>query len=747
MGAGSLTGVRVVLLGSISVRHHKQLFAGTPRRVPGEHTRVVIKLSPVRYNMLMSNRIRFASSLLLGTATIAGAQQKHALTYDDFASVRAVADPQISPDGRSVLYALRTTDVAANRRTGKTYLIAAAGGAPRLFPSEDVNAGEARWSPDGRRVVYVAAGQLRIADADGGNRAQLTHLNGGATGPVWSPTGTLIAFTSAVYPDCSTEACNVSRDSAKAANPVKAHVADQLMYRHWNAWDEGTRSHLFVVAPDGSGLRDLTPAARYDVPPGPFGGSEGYAFSPDGREMAYTAKDAGRADAWSTDVNVYVVATSGGTPAVISAANKGADQNPFYTPNGRFIAYASQRRAGFESDRWRLMLYDRAGKSARELLPTWDRNADSYFFTPDMSALYVMTTDAGREKLFRFALEQGTAGASLVKPRGPSVVVSEHNNAGFTLSADGRALAWVRDAAERPAEVYVASLQPSGAFDARQLTHENDALAARLAVNPVEDFWFKGAGGDSVQGFVLKPPMWEAGKKYPTILLIHGGPQGAWLDQWHSRWNYQMFAAQGFGLVIVNPRGSTGYGQRFVDEVSKGWGGKVYTDLMNGLDAALARNAWMDRARLGAAGGSFGGYMVNWIAGHSTRFKALVSHAGPFNLENMDAATEELWFPEWEYGGPFWDSKAMREQYRVYSPHLFVKNFKTPTLVTGGELDFRVPYTEDLSMFTALQRQGVPSRLVIFPDEAHWILKPQNQRLWWSEVQGWLVKYLGAAIS
>lgn len=690
--------------------------------------------------------MKLSVPLLILLAASLGAQEKRPITFEDFAAVRSVSDPQISPDGRSVLYSVRTTDVAANRRSGKTYLAPTTGGSARVFPGDDVSASEARWSPDGRRIAYISGGQLWIANADGSNRVQLTRLNGGATGPVWAQTGSLIAFTTSVYPGCTTDACNASRDSAAEANPVKAHVADQLMFRHWNAWDNGTRSHLFVVSPDGSGLRDLTPGARYDVPPGPFGGSEGYAFSPDGTELTYTAKDVGRSEAWSTDVNLYVVPATGGASRVITAANTGADQNPVYTPNGRFIAYASQRRPGFESDRWRLMLYERASKTSRELLPNWDRNADAYFFAPDMSALYVNTTDAGREKLFRFVLEQGTAGASLVKPRGPTVLVAEHNNAGFTLASDGRTLAWVRDATDRPAEVYTATVE-AGGTTAHQLTHENDALVARLAVNPAEDFWFKGAGGDSVQGFIVKPPQWQAGKKYPTVLLIHGGPQGAWLDQWHSRWNYQMFAAPGFGLVIVNPRGSTGYGQRFVDEVSKGWGGKVYTDLMNGLDAALARNAWMDRSRLGAAGGSFGGYMVDWIEGHSTRFKALVSHAGPFNLENMNTATEELWFPEWEYGGDYWNPKAMSEQYRVYSPHLYVKNFKTPMLVTGGELDFRVPYTEDLSMFTALQRQNVPSRLVIFPDEGHWVLKPQNQRLWWNEVQAWLTKYLSPQVS
>jgi dipeptidyl aminopeptidase/acylaminoacyl peptidase len=505
------------------------------------------------------------------------------------------------------------------------------------------------------------------------------------------------------------------------------------MFRHWNAWDEGTRSHLFVVGLDGGTPHDLTPGAKYDVPPGPFGGSEGYAWSPDGRELAYTAKDQGRADALTTDVNLSAVPAAGGAATVITAANRGADQNPVYSPDGRYIAYASQARGGFESDRFRLMLYDRNTKRSAELLPSWDRNADAYFWSPDSKTIFVQTTDAGRDKLYRVAVAASST---------PQLLVGDHNNTGFTLSREGRTLVWIRDATEFPAEVYAGDVGAAAPVSAHAVTHENDRAVAQLALNSAEDFWFTGAAGARVQGFVVKPPNWQPGKKYPAILLIHGGPQGAWLDQWHGRWNYQMFAATGAALVIINPRGSFGYGQKFVDEISKDWGGKVYTDLMNGLDAALAKNSWIDPNALGAAGGSYGGYMVDWIAGHSTRFKALVSHAGPFNLENMATATEELWFPDWEYGGPFWDPKAMASQYRVYSPHLFVKNFKTPTLVTGGELDYRVPYTEDLSMFTALQRMNVPSRLVIFPDEGHWIGKPQNQRLWWSEVQGWLTKYL-----
>jgi dipeptidyl aminopeptidase/acylaminoacyl peptidase len=679
----------------------------------------------------------------------AGAGARRPMTFADFAAVQAVTDPQLSPDGQHVLYAVRATDVAANRRTTTTYLAATLGEQPTAI--HEGAASEARWSPDGRWIAYLAGGQLWIRDLQGRTRRQLTRLNGGAAGPVWSPTGDGLVFTSTVWPECTgaampngfDDACNARRDSVQAASKVQAYVADRLLYRHWTTVDRGTRQHLMHVAVDAQGnagaVRDLVPGAPYDVPPPPFGGSEGYAVSPDGREVAFSAKQPTRDEAWSTDVNVYVVPTAGGAPRSITEGMRGADQNPVYTPDGKYIAFASQRRAGFESDRWRLLLHDRATRQARELLTGWDRNADAYVFAPDMSAAWITTGDQGRDKLFRVTLRDGRMVGA------PQVVVGDHNNVAFSFSRDRRTVAWLRDAADRPAEVHVGTVEGSRVTP-RQLTQYNVGLLNQLALQPAEDFWFTGADGARVHGFVVRPPDWQAGRKYPGILLIHGGPQGAWLDQWHSRWNYNMLAAPGFALIVVNPRGSTGYGQRFVDQVSGDWGGKAYTDLMRGMDAAIAKHPWIDASRMGATGGSYGGYMTNWIATHAPeRFRALATHAGIWNLENMYGATEELWFTEWEFGGPYWNAEAMRTQYRRWSPHLFASRLKTPHLVLHGEIDYRVPYYEGVALFTALQRQNVPSRLVVFPDEGHWIGKPQNQQLWWREMQGWFTRYLQPA--
>lgn len=686
--------------------------------------------------MSVIRRLLIALLVAAAAVPVLGAQQGRPITFEEFASAKIVSDPQLSPDGQWLLYAVRSADLAANKRTTRTWLAPISGGAAHQFPDDKTIASEARWSPDGAKVAYVSGGQLWIAPPSGTGARQLTNLTGGASGPVWGPTGEYIAFASAVYPECRDEACNAALSRTKSESKVKAHVADDLLFRHWNAYDDGTRSHLFVVRQDGE-PRDLLPGARYDVPPGPFGGSEAYTWDPSGTRLAFTAKDQGAKNAWTTDLNVYTVDLAGGTPRVLTADNAGADQNPVIAPDGRMMFYASQKRAGFEADKWRLMGAPLGGMGARELLPAWDRNADGYVMAPDGRTLLVMAGDQGRDRWFRVTLDaSGKASA-------PQAVITEHNNTQLSLAKNGT-VAWIRESASAPGEVWIGTLDASGVSHQRAFTHENDALLAQFTLPPLEDYWFKGANDVKIHGWVMKPPQFVAGKKFPVLLLIHGGPQGAWLDSWSTRWNYQMFATGGYGLVIINPTGSTGYGQKLTDGVSKDWGGKVYVDLMNGLTAALKANAWMDSTRMAAAGGSYGGYMVNWIAGHTNRFKALVSHAGPFNLENMYAATEELWFPEWEYGGPFWQSDAMAAQYRKFSPHLYAKNFKTPTLVINGELDYRVPYTEGLSMYTALRRQGIEARIVVFPDEGHWILKPQNSQLWYKEFHRFVQKHVDA---
>src|SRR3954469_25663762 len=408
------------------------------------------------------------------------------MTFEDFAAVRNVGDPQVSPDGQWVLYSVRTTNVAANTRTTVTKLVAAnpsglgktisavehglvIGAEARQFPDANTRASEARWSPNGKRVAYIANGQLWIADATGANARQLTRVSGGARGAVWSPTGDRIAFVTGVYPDCKSDACNIERARAADTGKVKAHIADNLLYRHWTEWTAATRSHLFIVSPDGTGLRDVTSGVSYDVPPGPFGGSEAYNFSPDGRELAYTAKDQGREDAWSTDLNVYVVPVSGGVPTAITASNRGADQNPVYSPDGRTILYASQARPGFESDRQRLMAYDRTSRTSRELLPSWDRNADAYAFSPAGDAIYLTTVDAGRTKFYR-------SGRTSSGWSAPQLLTSGGNNFAPSMSRDGKSIAWLQDASERPAEVYVGSIGTTGLAGAKRLTHENDPL-------------------------------------------------------------------------------------------------------------------------------------------------------------------------------------------------------------------------------------------------------------------------------
>ena len=686
---------------------------------------------------------RFASHLFVcalvvcAAAAVAAQQAARPFTVEEMLKLRRVGDPQLSPDGRLVAFTVGVPDVAANRTRTQVYVVPAAGGEPKQLTTGDATSTAPRWSPDGRRLAFVTGGQIWTMDAAGGDRRQVTTISTGAADPVWSPDGRLIAFASDVYPDCADDACNKRRDEEAEAGKVKAKVVTRLLYRHWTAWKDGKRTHVFVVPSEGGPARDLTPG-DFDAPPFSLGGPADYAFSPDSKELAFVS-NRDKVEATSTNSDLFVVAVAGGEARRLTGDNRGADSSPVYSRDGRFIAYRSQATPMFESDRWRLMLYDRRANTSRDLLPKFDAHVESIAFTPDGGGVYLTAGERGRHPIFIASLADGSVRK-----------VVEGFNDEVQVAPDGRFLVFTRSTAARPPELYTLRLDgvaPAGAGSdqAVALTRFNDEAMAGFGLKPAEELTWEGAAGAQVQGWLFRPPQFDAARKYPLLVLIHGGPQGAWNDSWSYRWNPQIYAARGYVVLMPNPRGSTGFGQQFTNEISGDWGGKVYTDLMNGV-AKVAAMPFVDKERVGAAGASYGGYMVNWLLGHNdhpaVRFKAFVSHAGVFHTESMYGVTEELWFPEWEFGGTPWEKP---ELYAKWSPHRYVRNFKTPTLVTHGEIDYRVPVDQGLQLFTYLQKQDVPSRLIVFPDEGHWILKPQNSMFWYANVLDWLDRYLKPA--
>jgi len=482
-----------------------------------------------------------------------------------------------------------------------------------------------------------------------------------------------------------------------------------------------------VMAADGSGeARDLTPGANYDVPPDQRGEDSDINFSPDSKEICFTAVT-DKMEATSTNGDLFTVPVSGGEPKRITA-QAGFDGNPVYSPDGKYIAYHAQLTAGYEADRWRLMLYDRAtGKSENLPEASFDRSAENLAWSPDSKTIYFLAENETLKPVYAMSAKAGAT---------PKKVVDGFN-ASFSLSDDGKTLLLSRTSLVQPAELFVAASDGSGL---KQITHANDALLAKLDMNAPEAFWFDGAEGTKVQAMLIRPAQFDAKKKYPVLVLLHGGPQTMWGNSWGYRWNAQVFSAAGYATLMINRRGSTGYSQKFTDDITNDWGGKAYVDVMKGVDASLVKFAFLDGTKMAAAGGSYGGYMVDWIATHTDRFKALVSHAGVYDKVSM-YATEELWFEEHDMMGTPWSNP---ESYRKFAPVTFagqLGKFKTPTLVIAGERDYRVPYTQSLEFFSALQRQGVPSKLVVFPDEGHWVMKPQNAKFWYKTFLEWVDKY------
>ena len=664
--------------------------------------------------------------LLVAAGTLAA--QRQPFTAETMMKLARISEPALSPNGQEVAFTVQTIDLSANTKPTQIYAVPAAGGRPRQLTNAGATNGRARWSPDSRLIYFVSnrggSSQIWAMNADGSSPRQITRLSTEASGVLVSPNGALLVFLSNVYPECGADdGCNARLIAAEEANKVKARVISSLLYRHWNQWQGPRRQHLFVSKTDGTEVKDLTPG-DFDVPPFSLGGPEDYEIAPDSSEVAFTM-NVDRDQASSTNSDIYVVPLTGGEFRKITTG-PGSENAPRYSPDGKMLAFRSQARAGFESDRWRLMALDRATGQTTSLTEGLDRSAGSYTWSTDSTRVFFTMEDRGRTGL---QMIQATGGGAR------TIITGSSSLDDVQFSADGRTLIYTEVSGSRPAEIFRASSTGGAAV---ALTHLNDAVLETADLRPLEDMYTDSLDRTRVHSFILKPPGFSATRRYPVMFLLHGGPQGAWGESWTYRWNAQVFAGAGYVVVMPNPRGSTGYGQKFTDEISGDWGGKVYDDIMAVVDQVTAL-PYVDADRMVAAGGSYGGYMVNWLLGHTGRFKAFVSHAGLYDLRSMAAETEELWFVKWEFQGMPWENP---ELYAKWSPSSFVNEFQTPTLVIHGEQDYRVPVGQGMQLFTALQSRRVSSQLLLFPDEGHWIQKPQNTMLWYAQFLDWMNRWV-----
>ena len=720
-------------------------------------------------------------------------QTRRPMTFEDMMKMRRLGDIDLSRDGKWVLFSATDVDLEKNTRTSHLWIVPTAGGKETALTASEAGESRGRFSPDGKQILFLSprdgGQQIYLADFDSaaatiGEPHKLTSISTEADGATWSPDGQNILFTSSVYPDCSDDTCNKQRDDERAASKVKARIFTTLLYRHWNAYVGDKRSHLFLVPASGGTPRDLNPGDTHEVPPFSLGGPDAYAFAPDGKEIAFE-ENLDPVPAISTHVDIFTLRLDDPAAKPVKITTSlGGNFSPAYSPDGKYIAFRSQARAGYESDKFRLMLYDRQSKQIKDLLPNFDRWVDELTWSADSHKLFFTAGNWGEEPVFSVNLE-GKELYSLTQLlyEGPTNYLGKENFGEYGdlhASSDSKLLVLSRMTVRSPADIYALKLddpypQDSVPEDSKaeeqatrremsryklthgsmpaadevmvyqdQLTHLNHAILSQLNLPGLNSFWFPSLGLVRVQGFIIKPPNFDPNKKYPVKFLIHGGPQGAWGDSWSYRWNAELLAANGYVVIMINPRGSTGYGQTFVDGVNGDWGGKPYIDLMRGLDYAERSFPYIDKSRECALGASYGGYMTNWILGHTDRFKCIVTHDGMFNPISAYGTTEELWFNEWEFKGKPWDyygKPASLDAYRKWSPALAAKNFKTPTLVVHGQLDYRLDVSEGFQLFTTLQRQNVPSKMLYFPDEGHWVLKPQNSQLWYKTVNDWVDQY------
>lgn len=664
------------------------------------------------------------------------AADPHPFTARDLNEMVRISDPQPDPRGERIAYVLRSTDFEANRGRTDIWMVGIDGGEPVRLTSDPASDTEPRWAPSGNSLYFLSTRsgssqvwRLPVGAGVSGDPFQVTDLPLDVANLKVSPDGTRLAFSLEVFVDCPTLACTKERLDAAAKGPATGRLydGDVGFFRHWDTWSDGRRSHVFVMSVEGGQPLDLMKGLDADSPSKPFGGGEEYAFSPDGKALVFTAREAGREESWSTDFDLYGVPVDGSRPpANLTDANPAWDSTPAFSPDGKILAYLAMARAGYEADRFAIKLRDLASGKERTLAPDWDRSPGDLLFSADGKTLYVTTGDLGQVPLFALDVASGKV----------TKLVGDGHVRGPALGAGGR-LVFGRDDLRSPVELYSVRADGSGLS---QITYVNRERLANVLFGEPEQVSFVGAEGDTVYGWLVKPVGWERTKRYPLAFLVHGGPQGSFSNDFHYRWNPQVYAGAGYAAVMIDFHGSTGYGQAFTDSIRRDWGGKPLVDLQLGFDYVTARYAWIDGQRSCALGASYGGFMINWIAGlWPEGFRCLVNHDGIFDQRTMYYGTEELWFPEWEQGGPYWQAHEAHEK---WNPAGYVDRWKTPMLVIHGGLDYRVPDLQGISTFNALKRRGIPSRFLYFPDENHWVLKPHNSLQWHDTVLGWLDQWL-----
>ncbi len=655
---------------------------------------------------------------------------ERAFTYTDMLNANRLSDPRVSPDGTRVVYAVRATDMEANRGVSSLMIQPLNGGEPRRLAISEGGANTARWGADGALYFLSSrsgSSQIWKTDATGARATQVTRLPVDVNAYRLSPDASKIAVSLAVYPTCDDLACSVARGTEAAARKSTGQVYDRMFVRHWDTWADGTQNHLFVVNTDGSGEPAwVTHGFDGDTPSKPFGDESEFTFTPDGSAIVFSARVAGQTEPWSTNFDLFKTnGLTGPGFTNLTDENDAWDTGPVFSPDGRTLAYRAMARPGFEADRYQIVLMDVATGAKRQVAANWDRSADSLQWSADGRSLFVTAGDVGQVKLFQIDAANG----AVVPITGPGHVSAfEQTPSGFVLAMDSLT---------SPTELYAKTFR--GRELPIQITDVNPELDSRT-FGEAEQFSFSGWNNEEVHGYVIKPAGYVEGRKYPVAFLIHGGPQGSFGNSWSYRWNPETYAGAGYAVVMIDFHGSTGYGQGFTDAISEHWGDRPLEDLQKGWAAAQQRYGFLDGDNACALGASYGGYMINWIAGRwSDEFKCLVNHDGVFDVRGMGYGTEELWFTEWEYGGTVYDNP---EGYERFNPVNHVKDWKTPMLVIQGDRDYRIPTSQGLSTFTALQRRGIESRLIVFPDENHWVLKPQNSLQWHNEVFHWLDDHL-----